>query len=229
MTSVVFIHGFTDTAALWNGVCTRLSMPSRAVNLRHLDANPRRGALLEGYRDQVLTDIDGPTVVVGHSMGSQIAELVAVASPNVIGMVLLTAIPLAGYPLTAEQAQNFDSAARGRDVANVTAGRKALLVNDSESVLRALVQATLATPPETAVQELEAWTAGHPLGDTKSTVDFPVLVVGSEDWFTSVDAITPRFADVSTDHVAGAGHWPHVEQPAAVAAILRDHVERLGK
>jgi pimeloyl-ACP methyl ester carboxylesterase len=229
MTAVVFIHGFTDTAALWNGVCTRLSVASRAVNLRHVDVEPRRGAILEGYRDQVLADIDGPTVVVGHSMGSQIAELVAAASPDVVGLVLLTAIPLAGYPLTAEQALNFDSAARGRDVASITAGRKALLVNDSEPVLRELVQATLATPPETAVQELEAWTAGHPMGDIQSTVDVPVLVVGSEDWFTSVDAITPRFADVSTDHVAGAGHWPHVEQPAAVAAILGNYVERLGK
>jgi len=228
MTTVVFVHGFTDTAALWNGVCLRLGAPTRAVNLRHVNAEPRRGAILEGYRDQVLADIDGPTVVVGHSMGSQIAELVA-ASRDVVGLVLLAPIPLAGYPLTAEQALSFEQIARDRDVARVVAGRKALLVNDSEPVLRALVRATLATPPETAVQELEAWTTGHPLGDDKSTVDVPVLVIGSEDGFTSVDAVAPRFADVSTAHVAGAGHWPHVEQPDAVAEILTNYLERLGK
>ena len=229
MITVVFVHGFTDTAALWNDVCARLGVPARAVNLRHVDAEPRRGAILEGYRDQVPADIDGPVVVVGHSMGSQIAELVAAARPNVIGLVLLAPIPLAGYPLTAEQAADFDRIARDRDEAGVVAGRKALLVNDSEPVVRALVRATLATPPETAVQELEARTTGHPLGDIKSTVDVPVLVVGSDDGFSSVDAVAPRFADVSTAHVTGAGHWPHVEQPAAVAEILTDYLERLGK
>ena len=230
MTTVVFIHGFTDTAALWNGVRTRLNLPTHAVNLRHVDAGPGRGAILEGYRDQVLTDIDGPVVVVGHSMGTQIAELVAVARPDaVVGLVLIAPIPLAGYPLTPEQAGDFDRVARDRDAGHAAAGRKSLLVNDSEPVVRALVRATLATPPETAVQELEAWTTGHPLGDSKSTVDFPVLLIGSDDVFTSVDAVAHRFTDVATAHVAGAGHWPHVEQPAAVAEILTNYVERLGK
>ena len=237
--TVVFIHGFTDTAALWNGVHTRLGAPPwrvRAVNLRHLEPKSGRGGLLEGYRDQVLADLDGPVVVVGHSMGTQIAELVATAYP-VVGMVLLAPIPLAGYPLDAEQAALFDRAARGRDPEAVAAGRRALLVNESEPVVRELVAATLATPPETAVQELAAWTTGHPLGDRLSRVDVPVLLIGSEDTFTSPDAVAHRFADVRTAHVAGAGHWPHVEQPAAVAGILRDflallgnrHVERLGR
>ena len=51
-----------------------------------------------------------------------------------------------------------------------------------------------------------------------------MLLVGSEDSFSSAEliraAVAPRFADVRTVHVAGAGHWPHVEQPAAVAQIL---------
>ena len=67
----------------------------------------------------------------------------------------------------------------------------------------------LATPPETAGQELEAWTTGHPFGDRPSGVD------------------------VRTAHVAGAGHWLHVGQPVGAAEILTDfldnHVVRLGK
>lgn len=234
--TVVFIHGFTDTAALWNGVHPRLRAPgwrSRAVNLRHVDgAEPgRRGALLEGYRDQVvdgLNDLDSPLIVVGHSMGTQIAELVATALPAA-GMALIAPIPLAGYPLNPEQTANFDRAARNRDLEAAAEGRRALLVNDSESVVRALVRATLATPPETAIQELEAWTTGHPLGDQPSSVGVPVLLVGSEDKFTTTDAVAHRFADVRTAHVAGAGHWPHVEQPVAVARILTNYIERLGK
>ena len=60
------------------------------------------------------------------------------------------------------------------------------------------------------------------------------------------DVVAPRFANVRTTQVAHAGHWPHVEQPAAVAHILTrflralatrmsrpvpntNHTERLGK
>ena len=55
----MFIPGYQDTAALWNEVIDRLPTPgwyARAVNLRHVDdAGPtRRGAILDGYRDQVL-------------------------------------------------------------------------------------------------------------------------------------------------------------------------------
>jgi len=244
--TVVFIPGFQDTAALWNGVIARLGATTpylRAVNLSHVDhADPhRRGAILEGYRDQVLDLLDHtdptaqrPVVVVGHSMGAQVGELVAAARPDtVVGLALVAPIPLAGYALTPGQAARFDQAAHHRNVAISAAGRRALLVNDSAPVVQALVNATFATPPVTAAQELDAWTAGHPLGDQPSVVSAPVLLIdGSGDTFSSPelirDVVAPRFANVRMAQVDHAGHWPHVEQPAAVAHILTRFLTALG-
>jgi pimeloyl-ACP methyl ester carboxylesterase len=91
---LVFIPGFLDDATLWRGVIERLALPgweSVPVNLRGTGrAEPRRGATLEAYRDQVLEALDElertsarPVIVVGHSMGAQVAELVAGCRPHV--------------------------------------------------------------------------------------------------------------------------------------------------
>jgi pimeloyl-ACP methyl ester carboxylesterase len=234
---LVFIPGFLDNAELWRGVIDGLALPgweSLPVNLRSTGrAEPNHpGATLEAYRDQVLDELDAlqresarPVVVVGHSMGAQVAELVAGCRPHtVVGLVLVTPIPLKGFPLSAEQAAAFDNAARTRDPAVAAAGRKALLVSASPDVLEALVRSTLAAPPETALEALHAWTSGHPLGTGPSVVTAPTLLITTDDTFASRelvrDAVTPRFRHAETAYVPGAGHWPHVEQPAAVAAIL---------
>jgi len=246
--TVVFIHGFQDTAALWNGVKTRLRTRRwrlNAVNLRLAElfelADPdRRGAILEGYRDQVLCVLERidptasrPVVVVGHSMGSQVGELIAAACPDtVVGLAMIAPIPLGGYALTPAQATQFDRTAHDRNADSAARGRRALLSNDSRQVMRALVHATLATPTVTAEQQLRAWTTGHPLGDYPSVVAAPVLLAGgSDDTFSSPglirNAVAPRFADVRAHQVPDAGHWPHVEQPAVVAQILSCFLSRL--
>ena len=120
--TVVFIPGYQDNAALWDGVIDRLSTRgwyARAVNLRHVDdaGPPRRGAILDGYRDQVLDVLHGidptaqnPVVVVGQSMGAQVAELVAAARPKVaVGLVLMTPVPLAGYRANPRAGSPFQS------------------------------------------------------------------------------------------------------------------------
>jgi pimeloyl-ACP methyl ester carboxylesterase len=99
--------------------------------------------------------------------------------------------------------------------------------------MRTLVDATLSTPTVVAAQELDAWTAGHPLGDQPSAVSTPVLLIDSEDTFSSAelirDVVAPRFTDARTVHVSGAGHWPHVEQPAAVTKILDNFLTSLAR
>ena len=75
-------------------------------------------------------------------------------------------------------------------------------------------------------------TAGYPFRDHPSVVSAPVqLIGGGEDPFSSTErireAVAPRFANVRTDQVAHVGHWPHVEQPDAVAQLLRRFLSRL--
>ena len=241
---LAFIHGFQDTAALWQKVIDRLECPGWTpipVSLHRTGLRePRpRGATLETYRDQVAEAIDAvnagldrPAVVIGHSMGTQVAELLAVACPHrTVGLVLISPIPLGGFALSAAQLTAFETAARTRDPAAAADSRKALLVSRPPDVIDALVAGTLATPPEMALEALRAWTAGHPLGDAPSRVTAPTLVITSDDTFATRalvrEQVASRFAHCETAYVPGAGHWPQVEQPAAVARILTEFVNRV--
>jgi pimeloyl-ACP methyl ester carboxylesterase len=234
---LVFIHGFLDTAALWQQVIDRLECPEWTpipVSLHHTGLREplRRGATLEAYRDQVDAGLDRPTIVIGHSMGTQIAELLTVARQHrTVGLVLISPIPLRGFALSAADLSAFEAAARTREPNAAADGRKPFLVSRSPEVINALTAGTLGTPPEMALEELHAWTAGHPLGDAPSMVTVPTLIITSDDTFATRalvrEQVASRFAHCEIVYVPGAGHWPHAEQPADVARIITTFVKRV--
>lgn len=231
---ILFIPGFQDTAAVWSPVIGRLEIPGwrlEPVTLAEVDTDDTvRGSVLQGYCHQVLAARDhltagGPVVVVGHSMGAQVAELVALALGGpVVGLVLIAPIPMRGRRLSTAQSTYFAAWAGRHTSPSVAEGRNLLLVNHSRDVIDTLAAGSLATPPQLAAQQLRAWSSGHPLGDGPSPVSAPVLLVGSDDRFvprqTIRDFVAPRFAHVQIAHLPGAGHWPHVERPHAMAALL---------
>jgi len=82
----------------------------------------------------------GRFVVVGHKLGAQVAELVGPpAARNTAGLVLVTPIPLKGFPLSAEQAIAFEQRGPQRDPTVAAAGRKALMVSPSPEAIGAIV------------------------------------------------------------------------------------------
>jgi pimeloyl-ACP methyl ester carboxylesterase len=237
---LVFVHGYQDNSTLWRGLLDRLGdcgWESVAVDLRAADTGREdRGAALEEYRDQVLEAVAGrdpglPVVAVGHSMGAQIAELAALRLERLSGLVLITPAPLGGYPMSQEQFEAFKQRAGSKDRAAIARGKLALSVEPDAAALEALVDATVSVPVATALQQLAAWTAGHPAGDGPSQVEVPTLLVTSDDTFFTADYlaanVAPRFKNVRTARVPGAGHWPHVEAPARLADVLTSFLATL--
>ena len=227
--SLVFIHGFLDGAAVWDDV--RQALGARADDALCVDLPGLGGRTgehgpftLDGIAGDVAQQVralDRPVVLVGQSMGAQIAELVAVQlQSQVRALVLLTPVPLAGTHIPDEAIKTFH-ALGGQPQAQRDLRRRLSVSVDGDR-LEKLGRLGDPVAPATVAVFADLWNNGHPLGASHSRYAGPVLVVRSEgDSFVTAEvvanAVVPRFDEPAVACIGNAGHWPHVEQPEAFA------------
>ncbi len=229
--ALVLVHGWMTSGAVFDELLAALD-PARVTAIvpdlvgAGASSRPRTGYALLRYAADVMAVIEASRVerpvVVGHSMGGQIAQLVAAASPGALaGLLLVSPVPLAGLALPPEARELFERAA-----------------NDAGKLGTILDLATVALSPEararlvevavdvdaTALREsLDAWTAGG-FEDRLADIDAPTLVVATDDPFLPRELLQAQVADAirgaRLEHLPGAGHYPQVEAPARLVAIL---------
>jgi pimeloyl-ACP methyl ester carboxylesterase len=229
---LVFIHGFLDGAIAWDEVVAALgerTADAVCVDLAGMGerADEDGPYSLDRFADDVAARVGAlprPVVLVGHSMGAQIAELVAGRlTPQVCALALLTPVPLRGTRLPDEIMQSFH-ALGGNPVAQRELRRQySVSLDDARHEKLASLGNRVKADSVGVIADL--WNAGHPLGDEPTRYAGPVLLVsGHDDAFVTgeliANAIAPHFDNPTLAVIDHAGHWPHVEQPASVAATL---------
>jgi pimeloyl-ACP methyl ester carboxylesterase len=237
--TVLMIHGFLDDATVWNGLVdclggevasVRYDLPgfgtrtgsveeARSVTLESLAAEA--GDLVEG--------IDGPMVVVGQSLGTQVAELVAAQHPGrVHGLVLLTPVPLGGTQLPDEVVAPFRALGGDRDAQRRV--RAELSPNLGGEQLERLVEVGAPAAADVIAHYVDVWNRGVSAPAT-SGFGGPVLIIrGGADAFVTeelVDAANPRFVQAEVKVIDAGGHWVHVEYPGAVATMILDFTDAI--
>jgi pimeloyl-ACP methyl ester carboxylesterase len=231
----VFIHGFLDNHAVWSPLIEQLG----SVQQMHYTLDLRgAGALRAGggpyTLSQAVTDVlrlidqhkMARVVLVGHSMGSQIAELVAMKLPErIAALVLLTPVSLAGTHLPPEAA-SFLRTSGGDSVAQREI-RRQFSRNLSEREIERLVHEDVLMGVAAVNGYFDAFSGGDPLGDDPCSYAGPALIVGAqEDPVVPIDAINTmahaRFPAARLVRIARSGHWPHLEQPGDTAAAIGD-------
>ena len=236
---VVFVHGFLDDGTVWDSVVDRIDQPglrATKVDLAGMGARRDEGGpySLERFAADVRAicdSLESPFVIVGHSLGAQVAELVAVSRPlTTLGLVLVTPVPLRGYGAPDATVAAFRRLGGAPDAQRAT--RRQLTVGLSEQGLEALTARGLKADPQVVSGYVDAWNNGHATGHAPSGYRGPVLIIeGRQDGFITSEIISalisPRFESPLNEQVCGSGHWPHAEQPARVASILTDFLTRV--
>ncbi|KWR91753.1 alpha/beta fold hydrolase [Cupriavidus sp. IDO] len=231
--SLVMIHGFLDSHVGWDPLIAQWQAQAADIVAPDLrGAGSLRDAAGPYSLEQAVADVVQlileqdlyAVALVGHSMGAQIAELVAARLPDrAAALVLVTPTPLAGNTLPDEvrallrdcggdaQAQR---AIREMFSRQLPAHQLARLTDPANMMGKAAVQAYY-----------DAFTGGHPSGNAPCAFGGPVLVIAADE-----DPVIPvamveharaaRLSGAAFALIEGAGHWPQMEQPEQTASVI---------
>jgi esterase len=240
--AVLLIHGFLDDASVWQGLIDSLAGEVATVGYDLPGFGTRSGSVddarlvtlesLAAEAGDIVEGIGEPVIVVGQSLGTQVAELVAAQNPDrVRGLVLLTPVPLGGARLPAEVVAPFRSL--GGDRAAQRNARAELSPHLSVEQLDRLADIGAPVAGEVTDHYVDVWNDGVSDAPTTSAFGGPVLIIrGGADGFVTeplIDTVSQRFVEREVNVIAEGGHWVHVEYPGTVATMILDFVDAIAE
>jgi len=239
--ALVFLHYWGGTARTWKLVVAALPTDLRAVAL---DArgwgrsdHPGHGydiATMANDVEAVIASLElNSYVLVGHSMGGKVAQLLASRRPSgLAGLVLVAPSPAKGKYLPEPERDGMAGAYATPDsvawtIDNVLTERVLPQSFRDQVIADSLAgdAAAKAFWPTTAVSEDVSTDLAH--------INAPVLVIGGEkDKVDGVDmlrsVVLPSLAGASMHIIPGAGHLIPLEAPHEVAELIVEFINPLG-
>jgi 2-succinyl-6-hydroxy-2,4-cyclohexadiene-1-carboxylate synthase len=224
---LVLVPGFTQTAATWDAVCAQLGDD---IDVAALDVPT--GLDFVGTA-AALGDLGGRAVYAGYSMGGRLCLRLALDDPDLVrGLVLLSSSP--GIADTAERAARrkadeelaLEIERNGVDAFLTRWVRQPLFASLPREAA-GLDERRAGNTVATLTHALRALGPGvqEPLWGRLGELEPPFLPVAGSLDEKYVDIAFEMAASVGPDvHpmlIGGAGHAVHLEQPDAVASLLR--------
>jgi pimeloyl-ACP methyl ester carboxylesterase len=241
--TLVFAHYWGGSAATWDGVVGRL--PAEQATVRFDQRGWGTSQALPGpyHLDQLADDLTrvvealdlGPFVLVGHSMGGKVSQLVAARRPaGLAGLILIApAPPEPPTTVTAEYRQGLSHAYDSPETIVQALDHVLTAVPLPESLRAAVVRDSLAVHPE-ARREWPLRGIATDITVAAQAIEVPVTVLAGE--YDAVepphvlrDHLLPHIPHAQLSTVPGAGHLLPLEAPDTLAAALRSVTATLGR
>ncbi|MBB3260684.1 uncharacterized protein (TIGR02246 family) [Paraburkholderia bannensis] len=239
--TLVFLHYWGGSARTWRYVTDALARAYRTIAIDHRgwgdsDAPPQ-GYTIADLADDAQGAIEAlgleRYVLVGHSMGGKVAQLLASRRPRGLqGLVLVAPSPPSPMDLPDEaraaMLHAYDTRESVSAVLDHVLCGSPLAPEQREQVLedslRGAPQAKAAWPNVAMREDISAQVAA---------IAVPVLVIaGERDQVDRVETLKaqllPRIAGAQLEVLAGVGHLSPLEAPAELARLIRRFVGALG-
>jgi len=240
-TPVIFLHGYPDS---WFAVSTML--PYLPLSLRVIAPTqrgwgeadrPASGYTMDDYASDVLALMDAisieKAVVVGHSMGSLIAQRVAIRQPErVQGLMLIgSATTFSNHPDLHEMLPYLEAMTDPVDPEFIREFQGGMFVHDPEpGLLDALIAESQKAPAMTWQSAMQGIMAFDSSAELSSITAPTVIVWGDQDGLCSRTQQEALLAGIPNSRLSvyrGEGHVVNWERPEAVANELVDLATRL--
>lgn len=245
--ALVFLHYWGGSSRTWNAVVDALQIDCRTV----------RPDLRGWGRTVTMPSWDGPVgyglsdyaadiaavvsaleldeyVLIGHSMGGKIAQLLASQRPGgLVGLVLVAPAPPGPLPMPEEARAAMASAYVSEASVSLaiehmltarplSPGQRRQVIEDS---LRGTAEAKAAWPQSISQEDIT-----HQV----QAINVPTVVIAGEmDRVDSVATLKahllPNIPHADFHELAGTGHLSPLESPVALAAIIGEFVSTLGR
>jgi len=235
---VVLIHGWMVSGRVYDNMVEQFGSLGARFFIPDLrgtgsSSRPETGYELDDYVHDVMAVADHAGlkrfVVVGHSMGGQIAQLLCADHPDrVLGQVLLCPVPAAGMELPPDACALFENCAQDPQSIATILSLACLDLSDPDQ--KDLVAMAMDVPDACIRTSFKTWTRGG-IESRLPDIVAPTVVVATDDPFLPPEflqaAVVDPIADARLEIIRGAGHYVQTERPAETAAILRSFVSKV--
>lgn len=230
---VVLLHGYTDSSLSFAPLLPHLPGHWRvlAPDQRGHGASREEGTsyTMADYAADVVAFLDGLGIgratLVGHSMGSLVAQIVASEHPHrVARLVLVGSMARGGNPATLGLCEDLRQFEQCVDEAFVRDFQRACLAGPVPEDFFAAVVANSASVPLRVWREALADLVLQDTTGRLAAITAPTLVLwGSQDGFfprEEQEELARGIAQCELRVIEGVGHCPNWERPRLVAGIL---------
>ncbi|MGA8262529.1 MAG: alpha/beta fold hydrolase [Arenicellales bacterium] len=231
---LVVLHGLFGSSTNWRGVGRRLAAGRRviAMDMRNHGRSFNDEAMSYPLmaRD-VLDTLDGQGIgradLLGHSMGGKAAMVCALEHPERVGRLIVVDIAPVAYTHTQLPLVESMMALDLASVGSRKQADEALAASVADTAVRQFLLQSLERGEEgyrwrlnlPALKRAMGYLVGFPDLDGR-TCEGPTLFLYGADSHYFEDSYRPRieryFPNAEYRAIAGAGHWVHVDQPAAL-------------
>jgi len=237
--SLVFLHYWGGTHRTWNKVAAELQSSYRIItyDMRGWGAS---GAATDGYsitalEDEAIALIEhlglSKYVLIGHSMGGKVAQLVASRNPQgLVGLILVAPATPTPSHLPEEAKQQQLHAYDNRETVLQTIAFLSARTPDPETVEQ-IVQDSLSGTPEAKL----TWPTSaieEDISSELSKITVPTLVLaGEQDRLDSIEQhrreVIARISGARLEIIPHSGHLLPIDEPVQTARAIDLFLKRL--